>query len=255
VWVTPRRAGPGISFALLLACGDDPPAPEPTAPPAVAVAPEIESPPPEDKIYAVNLASTPIGAHVLLSGAELGTTPYKLEFKRKTTVRIEADAYLPAEVTVDETSEPNVVVGLQPDPAWAAGGVGNEGAGTAGPPEATVIDATAKGTATKNDASKSSSSKSANASKPADAGTPPTEPSSSTPKPKSGLPYPDVAAAKSDYQQGRIDRDEYDQAVRKLKLRRAKKIEVIRAQYQAGEYDKDEYNRRKRIIDNEYRGT
>ena len=43
--------------------------------------------------------------------------------------------------------------------------------------------------------------------------------------------------------------------MRKLKNRRSDKIAVIRAKYQAGEIEQDEYARRKRIIDNEYRGT
>jgi uncharacterized membrane protein len=42
--------------------------------------------------------------------------------------------------------------------------------------------------------------------------------------------------------------------VRKLKARRAEKLAVIKEKYQAGEIDKGEYNRRKKIIDNEYRG-
>ena len=60
--------------------------------------------------------------------------------------------------------------------------------------------------------------------------------------------------AKSDYQSGKIDRDAYDQAVRKLKARRNEKIAVIRALYQKGAIDKGEYQQRKRVIDNEYKG-
>jgi len=222
--VHPRRLVLAAGIALAsLGCANDSPPPEPA--PDVVAPPAAEPPAPvttDEKVYEVTLASTPGAAIVRLSGAEIGTTPHVLKYKRKTTVEITADGFLPAVVTVDETSDPNVVVALQPDPA--AGAI-----------------AAAKG-------------------EPAKAGPAKAEPSPVTPtpaasKPTSGLPYPHVAAAKADYQQGKIDRDAYDQAVRKLKLRRNEKIAVIRAKYQAGEFDKDEYNRRKRIIDNEYKGT
>jgi hypothetical protein len=244
--VTPRPAHWGISFVLLVACGEDPPAPTPA--PEVAVAPPAEPPPTEDKIYEVTLASTPTGARVLLSGAEIGTTPHPLKFKRKTTVQVVADAYLPAEITVDETSDPNIVVTLQPDPAAATATGGGGGTGGDAKPSTGKTEAASTTKTSTSDASKSSPSK------PATPTQPTTDPSTPTPKPASSLPYPNVSAAKSDYQSGKIDRDAYDQAVRKLKARRNAKIEVIRAKYQAGEFDKDEYNRRKRIIDNEYRG-
>ncbi len=249
--MTPRRAARGISLALFVACADDPPPPQPAAAPPAA-APAVE-PTTDEKVYEVTLASTPTGARVLLSGAEIGTTPHLVKYKRKTTVRIVADAHLPAEVTVDETSDPNVVVTLQPDPAAAlaatSGTAGSETKTDDGKTPSTSSTPAAKSSTSKSDASASSSTKPTEPSKPS------TDPAAPTPKPASSLPYPDVAAAKADYQSGKIDRDAYDQAVRKLKLRRAQKIEVIRAKYQAGEFDKDEYNRRKRIIDNEYRGT
>lgn len=211
------------------------------------MAPAVEPAPAEDKVYEVTLASTPTGARVLLSGAQIGTTPHLLKYKRTTTVQITADAFLPAEVTVDETSDPNVVVALQPDPAAAAAATaGGDGTGATGEAKGDATNATTSSSSTK-------SSSTASKSTPSEPSQP--TPTPSTPKPSSSLPYPDVADAKRDYQAGKIDRDEYDQAVRKLKARRAAKIEVIRRQYQAGEYDKDEYNRRKRIIDNEYRGT
>jgi hypothetical protein len=244
----------GISLWLFGACADDPPPPQAKAEPAPATLapPAAAAPPVDDVVHEVTLASTPSGAKVLLSGAEIGTTPHPLRFKRATTVQITADGYLPAEVTVDATSDPNVITQLQPDPA-AAGVTGGEAAPLAGGAKTASADP------------KAAADPKASASPKAKAGDPPTAspstPSPSTPtptpspSPSSSLPYPNVTAAKSDYQAGRIDRDAYDQAVRKLKLRRTEKINAIKAKYQAGEFDKDEYNRRKRIIDNEYKGT
>jgi len=205
---------------------------EPTAEPVPAATPAPVSP--TDVVHEVTLATTPSGANVRLSGAVLGTTPYVLKYRAATTVQVEMSGYLEEDVHVDAKSDPNIVIVLHPDPA--------------------AEEITPASTIAPTPTPAPRSAAAAKPAAPTPAPTAPTEPA--TPRPSSGgLPYPDVAAAKADYQAGRIDRDAYDQAVRKLKNRRSEKIAVIKAKYQAGEIDKDEYARRKRIIDNEYRGA
>lgn len=230
-----------VTFALVLAgCNCDPP-----PPPASAPAPQPPAAAPSaPQIYEVTIASVPTGAKVTLEGAELGTTPYALKFKTQTSVLVEADGYISREVTVAPDSEPTVVATLTP----AEGG----------PPAATTTDDAASTVARASTPSttasggerkpKSSTSSSAPA---------PSAPSTPAPAParKSSLPYDNVTSAKADYQAGKIDRDAYDQAVRKLKVRRNEKIAAIRALYQKGAIDKGEYQQRKRVIDNEYKGV
>ncbi|HWB80320.1 MAG TPA: PEGA domain-containing protein [Nannocystaceae bacterium] len=229
-----------VALSIACTCGDPPPAPA-SAPPAEIAPPAPGAP----QIYEVTIASAPSGATVLLEGAELGKTPYLIKFKTQTSVMLEADGYVAREVTVGPDSEPTVVAQMTPleggPPATDVGG------GDGGALAPTVARAPA-----------SSGSASAHKSKSASTGssTPaPSAPSTPAPAPKSSLPYDNVTDAKSDYQAGKIDRDAYDQAVRKLKARRNEKIAVIKALYQKGAIDKGEYQQRKRVIDNEYKGV
>lgn len=230
-----------VALSIACNCGDPPPAP--AAAPAPASAPTPASAP---QVYEVTIASIPAGATVLLEDAELGKTPYLIKFKTQTSVMLEAEGYVAREVTVGPDSEPTVVARMTP----LEGGVPTptteaEGGGDAGAP--TVV---ASSGSKSSDAGHKPKSTSTTTSTPA-----PAAPSTPAPAPKSSLPYDDVAAAKADYQAGKIDRDAYDQAVRKLKARRAEKLAVIKALYQKGAIDKGEYQQRKRVIDNEYRGV
>jgi serine/threonine-protein kinase len=69
-----------------------------------------------EEVRLVTIASVPSAATVYLAGAELGVTPYPLQLKRETPLRLEAPGYEATSVTVDPHGEPNVVVRLQPLP-------------------------------------------------------------------------------------------------------------------------------------------
>jgi PEGA domain-containing protein len=209
-------------------CTEDPPA-------ATVIAPPPQAAPSAPQIYEVTIASTPTSAKVTLGGAELGTTPYLIKFKTQTSLMVEADGYIAHEVTVGPDSEPTVVVTLTPKE---------------GEPSTPAIVAAAP-TVARTSTSSGSKSSSAGSSTPTAAA----KPTAPAPAPKSSLPYDNVAEAKGDYQSGKIDRDAYDQAVRKLKVRRNAKILEIRDLYQRGLIDKGEYQQRKRVIDNEYKGV
>lgn len=68
------------------------------------------------EIRIVTVASVPAAAKVSLAGAELGVTPYPLQLKRATSLRLEAPGYEPATITVEPHGEPNLVVRLSPLP-------------------------------------------------------------------------------------------------------------------------------------------
>jgi eukaryotic-like serine/threonine-protein kinase len=68
------------------------------------------------QVQIVTVASVPGAAKVSLAGAELGVTPYPLQLKRATSLRLEAPGYEAATVVIEPHGEPNVVVRLQPLP-------------------------------------------------------------------------------------------------------------------------------------------
>lgn len=222
-----------VALSIACNCGDPPPAPV-SAPAAENTPPAPAAP----QIYEVTIASAPSGATVLLEGAELGKTPYLIKFKTQTSVMLEAEGYVAREVTVGPDSEPTVVARMTP----IEGGVP-----TTDEAAPTVASAPASTSSTTRDAGHKP--------KPATSTSTPSAPSTPAPAPKSSLPYDNVTDAKADYQAGKIDRDAYDQAVRKLKARRNEKIAHIKSLYQQGAIDKGEYQQRKRVIDNEYKGV
>ncbi|HET8939917.1 MAG TPA: serine/threonine-protein kinase [Polyangiales bacterium] len=68
------------------------------------------------EVRIVTVASVPSAAKVSLGGAELGVTPYPLQLKRATSLRVEAPGYEPTTLTVEPHGEPNIVVKLSPLP-------------------------------------------------------------------------------------------------------------------------------------------
>lgn len=69
-----------------------------------------------EEVRVVTIASVPSAAKIYLAGAELGVTPYPLQLKRETALRLEAPGYETTDVAVDPQGEPNVVVRLKPLP-------------------------------------------------------------------------------------------------------------------------------------------
>ena len=68
------------------------------------------------EVRIVTVASVPSAAKVSLAGAELGVTPYPLQLKRATSLRVEAPGFEPTTLTVEPHGEPNIVVKLSPLP-------------------------------------------------------------------------------------------------------------------------------------------
>lgn len=85
----------------------------PSAPQQATAAPAAPAPAPAPaELRTVRIATKPTGARVLLNGAELGTTPYSLQFRASTTVELSKTGYDKKAITVDSSSDPNLVVEL-----------------------------------------------------------------------------------------------------------------------------------------------
>jgi serine/threonine protein kinase len=107
----------GLSGFALRRWRSTPAANSVAAPPVALTTPAVANPAPPSAAarYSVTIASTPSGASVLLEGAELGKTPYALEFKRPTELSIVHRGYQRQELVVTPDSDPNLVVELLRD--------------------------------------------------------------------------------------------------------------------------------------------
>jgi eukaryotic-like serine/threonine-protein kinase len=259
--------------------------------PAAVVAPRV--PVAEETLHTVTIASAPKGASVLLEGAELGKTPYELQFKHATVLSIALAGHAPQTITVTKDSDPNLVVELVP--LHRAGGSGVE----ARKPEATergpappqaadesarnsqLLAARSKANETK-PARHSESGKRAEAVEPVDPpvpADPPPQPSAAA-RPRGGVfrnlvnnlfgrgeqrtrreamlngapPFPTVAEAQRAYRAGKINADAYEDAVWVLKARREQRITAEKDNLRRGTITPQEYEWRLGRIDAEYRG-
>jgi len=170
------------------------------------------------------LASVPKGATVSMEGAELGKTPFRLQVRNSLKIMVSHDGYKSREVTVSNSSEPNMVVRLEKSP----------------------------------DAEEAATEAAAEPEKKTE------EKPAVEPQVKKFAPAPKRAAKKSTkdsvssvkqaYKSGAIDRDTYNQKIRQLKAIHKGKLLKLKERYTKGEIDRGEYDRLKRIIDNEYKG-
>jgi serine/threonine protein kinase len=263
----------------------------PAAPIAI-VAPRV--PQPDDALHTVTIASAPKGASVLLEGAELGKTPYELQFKHATVLSIALAGHAPQTVTVTKDSDPNLVVELvalhratgsapelhKPEPSGA------EREPTPPQAQATEDSALLAARAKANEAKpahRTESSKHADAIEPADPPIPadsPPQPTAATQRPRGGVfralvsnlfgrseqrtrreamlngapPFPTVAAAQRAYRAGKVGADAYEDAIWVLKARREQRITAEKDNLRRGAITPQEYEWRLGRIDAEYRG-
>jgi hypothetical protein len=66
----------------------------------------------------VTIATVPAGATVALGGAELGTTPYRMQLKDETVVEVSLPGHETQSVTVRPDGDPNLIVKLVPLPPF-----------------------------------------------------------------------------------------------------------------------------------------
>jgi serine/threonine-protein kinase len=94
----------------------------PAVPAAIASPPtSVPTKEPVAELSSVTIASVPKGASVLLDGAELGKTPYTLQFRHDTVLSIALSGHASQTITVTKDSDRNLVVELAPVQRRATG--------------------------------------------------------------------------------------------------------------------------------------
>jgi serine/threonine protein kinase len=268
----PRIAGLLIGAALLAAIGlaiwrVRTPASNPPPSAASVAAPEAA-----DVLHSVTIASSPKGASVLLNGAELGKTPYTLQFRRATALKIMLSGYAPQTITVTPESDPNLALELVPQRR------------TGVMAEAIAPRKTGEAPASARDLPSSEAERPrANVqSAPTVRDSPPlAAPPRRTPirdvahavgglvgsifgrddqrTRREGMlrgapPFSSVAAAQRAYSSGRIGAEAYEDAVWVLKARRKQRIDAEKANLKRGTITPQEYEWRLGRIDAEFQG-
>jgi serine/threonine-protein kinase len=276
----PRIAGLLIGAALLTAAGlaiwrGRTPAPNPPPSAASSAAPE-----PAAALRSVTIASSPKGASVLLNGAELGKTPYTLQFRRATALKIVLSGYAPQTITVTPESDPNLTLELVPQRRTGviAEAIAPRKSGEA-PATARDVPATETGRQRANAQSEPivhESTARESPPPPPVAATPRRTPIREVTRAVGGLvgsifgrddqrtrregmlrgapPFPSVAAAQRAYSSGRIGADAYEDAVWVLKARRKQRIDAEKANLKRGVITPQEYEWRLGRIDAEFQG-
>jgi hypothetical protein len=263
-------------------------------PPQVEQQPDLRAPPPLPAAvatYSVQILSKPAGASVELGGVEIGKTPYTLQFRRPTSLRVALTGYVAKLLDVDPRSDPLLVVEL--DPIQVAKlkptkkGVSNESADAAQahaaqpaqapqapPPVASapppVVLAPGVAPPPRTAPGQALGLATTPTAKPpivaqAQAKTLPPpiwSAANATVAPRDrrqtmlqrGTPYPNVASAKRAYRAGQVTEDVYDDTIWALKMRRNERIHAEKVNYKQRLISRDEYEVRVRRIDFEYEG-
>jgi hypothetical protein len=87
---------------------------------ADTVVPAPAAPSAEGELRSVHIVTSPANASVLMSGVELGRTPYDVQFRKETDLTLTLRGYEPAAVHLSPESEPNVAVELVALPPQAS---------------------------------------------------------------------------------------------------------------------------------------
>jgi serine/threonine protein kinase len=246
------------------------------APPAAAVSVAQSA----AEVRSVTIASSPKGASVLLDGAELGKTPYTLQFRHATELKVALTGYAPQSVTIDQNSEPNLVLELVPQ--RRAGGPAEAPRSQAKAVEPVAVQHApgrlepAAAQPTEHVTVEVQSATPGAREPPPAAAAPRRTPIREVTHAVGGLvssifgrddqrvrreklsrgapPFPSVAAAQRAYSSGRIGADAYEDAVWVLKTRRKQRIEAEKENLKRGAITPQEYEWRLGRIDAEFQG-
>ena len=265
----------------------------PVSKPEASVVPAPQQPPenPQADVRTVHIVSSPSGASVLMSGVELGKTPYDAQYRKETDLTLTMQGYEPATVHLSSASEPNVAVELVALPLVPSApvakhetkrpgpGPGQAAPAPSAPPAPPPVAPTAKLQAPAPPPAPPPPPPSApppaqaqvipvQAAAPAPAAPVPAQvrsPAAYIRQPQAGrerrevmlargTPFPNVTATKHALRSGQIDDSLYRDVIWVLRTQRANRINVEKQNYKAGLINRDEYNRRVRLIDRDYEG-
>jgi hypothetical protein len=221
--------------AVALGCQTEPPAAGPVPTPTPAANADQE----------VLIATAPDGADVILSGAKVGTTPFRMIVRGNTNIVLEKQGFVRQAMLITPESEPNLVVEL----------VADESAVAAEEPEAEQRGEDAAKTVSK----KSDKEKAGVTEPPADA--PPgdtTTKEPEPPKPESAKAktkaYETMAELKRDLRAGLITGADYRRWQQEIREKRAAELVQLKKDLAAGKLTKAEYETKAREIKAKYEG-
>jgi hypothetical protein len=224
--------------ALALACN----APPPTEGPGAGAAPAAHAD------QEVLIATVPAGADVLLSGAKVGVTPFKMLVRGNTNILLEKAGYVRQAVLITPESEPNLVVELVADPSRGADEAverdedGDDGVGAADRKTARA----------KTGGGKAPSAGEEPAAEPE---APETNKAEPAPVQKAkAKAYDNMTDLKRDLRAGLITDADYRRWQQDIRERRAEELNKLKADLAAGKVTKAEYEARARQIKLKYEG-
>jgi hypothetical protein len=197
----------------------------------------------------VLIATVPDGADVMLAGAKVGVTPFRMLVRGNTNVVLEKAGYVRQALLITPESEPNMVVELVADATASADGETEPAAEGAG----------SKTAVKKVDKEKGKTGGAEGATEPpaGDGATKEPEapaPESAVSKAK-GKVYETMAELKQDLRAGRITEADYRRWQAEIREKRAAELVQLKNDYAAGKLTKAEYAAKAKQIKNKYEGN
>ena len=203
--------------------------------------------PPSDAINAdqeVLIATVPDGADVMLGGARVGVTPFRMLVRGNTNVVLEKAGYVRQALLITPESEPNMVVELVADESAAA--AGEEEPAAAGDGSRTAVKKGKTGGA--------------------DGETEPPAGEEATKEPEAPAPesavtkakakaYETMSELKRDLRAGSISKDDYRHWQQVIRDKRAAELVKLKQDLAAGKLTKAEYEAKAKQIKNKYEGN
>jgi hypothetical protein len=193
----------------------------------------------------VLIATVPDGAEVMLSGARVGVTPFRMLVRGNTNIVLEKTGYVRQAILITPESEPNLVVELVADPAAAA----EDGADDEEDDRARA--------AVKKAVKDKAGGADAEADRPAgDGATKEPEapaPESTAAKAKSKV-YDDMFELKQDLRAGKITEADYRRWQQVIRDKRAAELSQLKQDLAGGKLTKAEYEAKAKQIKNKYEG-
>ncbi len=232
-----------IASAMLAACSNDSEVPR-----AVAVAVTAPATTADKEVL---VASQPSGATVVLKGAKVGETPMKLLVRGDTNVILKKEGYVQQALMITPNSEPNLVVTLVPLDDEEPAENGDEEVGQ---------EEVASGTATKKKSikkktggTKPAPSTDTGEEEEKDKGV--ASPPSPGPDPKTKKPsYNTMAQIKRAIREGKITKAEFRKYQAEIRRKRAVEVAAAKKDYQQGKLTKTQYKEKIRSIKIKYEG-
>jgi len=230
-----------LVFCAAPGCDSPRPAPATEAGPATAATAVDQE---------VLIATIPEGADVLLAGARVGGTPFRMLVRTPTNVVLEKEGYVRQAILVTPDGEPNMVVELVADES----GETEEGKEEDGDEDA---DRAAGRKPAKGKEQVAAAAQEVGEDEQPGTGTggqvEAEQVETAAPKGK-GKTYDNMADLKRDHRAGRISAADYRHWQSVIRARRAEELERLRQEYAEGKLTKAEYRNKTNAVKNKYEG-